>query len=69
MGYSVVITPVAGRRGLLKRGNLAPAWSIGTYYHHPSSARRAALSWLSQHPGGKAEIIKFKDKSVIESYG
>lgn len=68
MGYSVRITPSNGRTGFLQRGALAPAWSIGTYYPNPCHARVAAISWIKRHPGGRAEILKFKTKEPIEVF-
>lgn len=67
MGYSVKIYPPNGRSGLLKRGGLAPAWSVGTYYDHPSGARKAAKSWVAKHPEGRAEIIRFMTRDLVEN--
>jgi len=66
MGYLVRIKPEAGRSGMLQRGGLAPVWSMGTYYHHPSAARNAANGWVAKHPGGRAEILKFTTQEVVE---
>lgn len=69
MGYRVKIYPSGGRAGWLEWGRLAPAYSKGTYYPHPTHAIRAAESWAKKHPGGRAEVQIYSSGEVTHEVG
>jgi hypothetical protein len=68
MGYRVKIYPRAGRSGWLEWGKLAPAYSQGTYYPHPSAANAAAGRWVKKHPGGRAEVVIYSSGEVVNEF-
>lgn len=68
MGYRVRIFPANGRSGYLQWGRLAPAYSQGTYYPHPSNACKAAESWIKRHPDGRAQVEIYSSGEVIREF-
>lgn len=65
MGYRVKIYPSAGRSGWLEWGKLASSYNQGTYYSHPSAAKKAAGNWVKKHPGGRAEVVIYSTGEVV----
>lgn len=68
MGYSVKIFPPNGRSGFLQYGRLAPAYSQGTYYSHPSAARKAAESYVAKHAGRRAQVVMYRTGELVDEF-
>ena len=67
MGYRVWVTPTNKRAGYLEFGKVATEWGSGTYYSHPSAAKKAAQSWVSKNQG-TAEIQIYRESTVVETF-
>jgi hypothetical protein len=65
MGYIAKAIPIDAPAGFLSHGCVMPAWRQGTWYPHPSTARRAASAWLRRNPGASVVILDYLTRKEI----